>query len=203
MVFHVEHGQPVGLCTLKGLHHLRHRCTIAQHRSGLHHQLLRLEVVVQLCAEHHMAYLPDVYLPQQRSCRIGHRQHIGMRTTDLMNHLSQFHIRVYPLVVAVDDRVQTHQCQHRMVGMVGHQTSLLGQTHTIDAVRFKDVDGEIGRHRDNHQRHEEIVATGNLSDEEDTRQWGVHHTRHHSRHSQQGKVLLRHVDTYLVHIPQT
>ena len=103
-----------------------------------------LEVVVQLGAEHHMTNLADIYLAQQRACSIGDRQYVGMRTTNLMHHLSQFHIRINTLIVAVDDRIQTHQRQHCMVGMVGHQTSLLGQTHAIDAVRLKDVDGQIG-----------------------------------------------------------
>ena len=120
-----------------------------------------------------------------------------------MHHLPQLHIRIYPLVVAIDDRVQTHQRQHSVVSMVSHQSSLLSQTHAIDAVRLENVNRKIGRYRDYHQRHEEIVATGNLCDEENTCQWGMHHTRHHTSHSQQGKVLLWHIDTNLVDVPQT
>ena len=88
-----------------------------------------------------------------------------------------------------------------MISMVGHKTSLLSQSHTIDTMRLKDIDGQVARHGNNHQRHKQIIATGNLSNEEDTRQRSMHHTRHHTSHTQQGEVLLRYIDTNLVHIP--
>ena len=66
---------------------------------------------------------------------------------------------------------------------------------------LKDVDGEITGHRYNHQWHEEVVATGNLSNQEDTRQGGMHHTRHHTRHTQQRKILLRYIDANLMDVP--
>ena len=87
--------------------------------------------------------------------------------------------------------------------MVSQQLSLTGQTIAIDAVRLKDNDGEIGTDTDNHQRHEHRIATRQFGNQEDTRQWGMHHTRHHTSHSQQGKVLLRHIDPDLIDIPQT
>ena len=90
-----------------------------------------------------------------------------------------------------------------MVCMVCLQTSLLGQSQAVDAVRLEDIDGQIAGHRNNHQRHKQVVATGYLGYQEDTCQRGVHHARHHSRHTQQRKILLRHVDTYLVHVPQS
>ena len=120
-----------------------------------------------------------------------------------MHHLPQFHVRVHPLIVAIYHGVETHQRQHGMVSMVSHQLALTRQSHAIDAVRLEDVDGEVGADGDNHERHEEVVAAGNLGNEEDAGQGGMHHARHHAGHAQQGEVLLGHIDTDIVDVPQS
>ena len=120
-----------------------------------------------------------------------------------MHHLPQFHVRVHPLIITVYHGVETHQRQHGMVSMVSHQLALARQSHAINAMRFEDNDGQVCSHRNNHQWHEQVIATGNLGYQEDTSQWGMHHTRHHASHTQQGKILLRHIDSYLVDVPQT
>ena len=70
-------------------------------------------------------------------------------------------------------------------------------------MRLENDNREIGTDADNHQRHEHTIATRQFCDEENTRQRRMHYPRHHTRHTQQGKVLLRHIDAYLVDVPQT
>ena len=159
--------------------------------------------MIQFCAEYDMTDFQDIDFAQQRTSSIRYGQHIAVATTDFMHHLSQFHIRTNTLIVTVNDRVKAHQCQHSMVGMVSHQSALLSQSHAIDAMRLKDDDGQIGRNRHNHQRHKEVEATRYLSNEEDACQWGMHHTRHHTSHTQQREVLLWHINPYLMHVPKT
>ena len=70
-------------------------------------------------------------------------------------------------------------------------------------MRLEHDNREIGTHADDHQRHEHRVTAREFGNEEDTRQRGMHHTRHHASHAQQGEVLLGHIDTNLVDVPQT
>ena len=86
--------------------------------------------------------------------------------------------------------------------MVRQQFTLLGQTRAIDAMGFKDDNGEVGTDGDNHQRQQQTIAASELSYEEDARQRGVHDARHDSGHTHQRKVLLGHVDADLLQIPQ-
>ena len=190
----VEHGQPVGLGALEGFHHLVHGRVVIEDGVGLGHQLRGREVVVQFGAEHDVAYLQDVDFAQQEAGGVGHGQHRTACAADLVDHLAQFHVGVDGLIVAVDDRVEAHQGEHGVVGMVGDQLSLPGQSHTVDAVWLEDDDGQVTGDGDNHQRHEHVVAAGNLGNEEDARQRGVHDAGHDAGHAQQGEVLLGHVD---------
>ena len=81
------------------------------------------------------------------------------------------------------------------------QFALLGQSHTIYAVLLENINRKVARHSNNHQRHEKVVTTGYLGNEEDTRQRSMHDSRHDSCHTQQSKIFLGHVDANLVHIP--
>ena len=67
---------------------------------------------------------------------------------------------------------------------------------------LEDADGQEGTDADNHQWHKQLITTRQLSYQEDTRQWGVHHSRHHTRHTHQGEVLFRNINTDLVHVPK-
>ena len=149
-----------------------------------------------------MAYLLYVDFAEQRAGSVGDGQHGMVRAAYLVHHASQLHVGVDGLVVAVDDGVEAHQRQHGVIGMVGDQSSLLGQSHAVDAMRFEDDDGEVAGDRDYHQRHEHVVSAGDLGNEEDARQRCMHDTRHDAGHAQQGEVLLRHVDAYLVDVPE-
>ena len=106
------------------------------------------------------------------------------RTRDVVYHLAQFHVGIDSLEVTINDRVETHQRQHSMIGMMRYQLALFGQSEAIDAMWFEDANSQITRHCDNHLGHKEIIAAGNLGNEEDTRQWGMHDTRHDTCHTQ-------------------
>ena len=160
-------------------------------------------MVIEFGTEHDVADFDDINLAQQYAGSIGNGQYTVARTRNIVDHLSQIHIGINSLKIAVDDGIKTHQRQRSVVGMVCLQLTLLGQSHAVDAVFFEDVDGEIARHGHNHQRHEEIVATGNLGNKEYACQRGMHDTRHNTRHSQQREILLGNIDTNLMHIPQT
>ena len=159
--------------------------------------------MIEFDAENDIANFHNVYFTQQHTCCIEHRQHRRVAAANLMYNLSQFHIRGYTQIITLDDRIQIHQCQYSMVSMMRQQFPLTGQTGTIDTMRFEDDDGEIGTDADNHQRHEHRITTRQFCNQEDTCQRGVHHTRHHTSHPQQGEILLRHINTNLVDIPQT
>ena len=162
---------------------------------------MSLEVMIELNTEHHMPYLCDVYLAKQVACSIEHRKNAISASAYLMHNLPQFHVRIHSLIVAVDNTVKTHQCEHGMVGVVGDELSLARQSHTINTVRFEYIYSKVCAHGDYHQRHEEVVARGNLSNEEHTSERCVHHSRHHSRHTQQGIVFLWQEHSYLIDIP--
>ena len=49
---------------------------------------------------------------------------------------------------------------------------------------------------------EELIASREFGDEEDARKRRMHHTRHNACHTHEREVLLGHVDTYLVGIPE-
>lgn len=93
--------------------------------------------------------------------------------------------------VGFDYAVHLQQGEHRLVLVVGEQLALLGQTHGVDAVRFEYADGGIGHGRGNHQRQEQVVATGQLGSKEDGHERRVHDGRHDPGHTHQGKVLVR------------
>ena len=77
--------------------------------------------------------------------------------------------------------------------MVRQQLAFLRQSHRVDAMRLERQYRNIRTNRDNHQGQEQIIASRQLGDQEDARQRGVHHARHHARHTQQGEVLLRQI----------
>ena len=114
---------------------------------------------------------------------------------DDLYHLSQVHVGSHFLEVGLHDILHVHQGQDRPVLVVGQQVTLLGKTHRIDAVRLEDDDGQVGTDGDNHQSEEQVIAPGQLGNEEDAGQGSMHHARHQSCHPQQGKVLLRNVGT--------
>ena len=159
-------------------------------------------MVVEFGSEKHASNLGDVYLAQQVVGIVEYGNEAVAAAADGMHELSQFHIGRHMDVFLVDDAVETHQCQHRVVGVVGQELALAGQTHTVDAVGFEEDNREIREDADDNEGCEELVASRYLGDEEDAGQGRVHHACHHACHAQQGKILFGQERTYPVHVPQ-
>ena len=159
-------------------------------------------MVIEFYSEYYVSDFHNVDLAQQFATCIEHGQYCRVAATDFVYNLVQLHIGLNTQIVALNHRVEIHQCQHGVVGMVGKQFSLLGQARTIDAVRLENADGHIGHYAHNHQRHKHRVATGKLGNQEYTRKRGMHHARHHTCHTQQREVLFGHIHTYLVNVPK-
>ena len=119
-----------------------------------------------------------------------------------MYYLSQFHIGGYTQVITLNHRIEIHQREYSMVGMMGNELTLFSQARTIDTMRFKDNNRKISTHTDDHQWHKHAITTREFCYQENTRQRRVHHTRHHTSHAQQSEILFRYIDTYLVDIPK-
>ncbi len=85
--------------------------------------------------------------------------------------------------------------------MVGDEFALTCQTHGIDAVRLEDADDHHADHSHDEQGHKQLIASCDLGNEEDAGERCVHHAGHHAGHSEQHEVLLRQVDTNLLHVP--
>ena len=148
-----------------------------------------------------MPYLGDVNLTEQYPGIVEHRYETRVALAYDVDKLSERHVRIHRHKVLLNHAVKAHQCEHRVVRVVGDELALPRQPHTVDAVRLEDDYGEVGAHADNHKRQEEGVSARYLGYEEYARERRVHHSRHHSGHAEQGEVLLRHVDTYLVGVP--
>ncbi len=67
-----------------------------------------------------------------------------------------------------------------------------GNALGIDGVFLKEARDPIGNGRCKDERHQEVVAVGNLRNEEDGREGGLHHSGHEPRHTHQHKIGDRH-----------
>lgn len=170
--------------------------------SRLHHQLTHGEMLIQFGAEDNVANLRNIYYSQQHTRLIQNRQKVVVTATYLTHQLAHRQIRTYRMIVFLNDILHAQQGERSLVNMVGEQLALSSQTQGVDTVTLEDADGEQRRDAHYHQRHEELVAAREFGDEEDARKRCMHHARNEARHTHQCKVLLRNIDTYLIHIPK-
>ena len=145
--------------------------------------------MVQLLTEHDVADIVEHHNAQQGTSTIHHGEHVSARLGNDLHHGTQIHIGLHLLEIGFHHALDVHQGKHRLVLVMGEQLPFLGQTHGVDAMRFEDLDGEIGAYRHHHQRKEEAVSTRKFGNEEHPRKRCVHDARHHSRHAHQGKIL--------------
>ena len=68
---------------------------------------------------------------------------------------------------------------------------------------LKDTDGKERRYAHDHKWHKKLITTCKFSDKENTGKWSMHHARYQSSHTHQGEILLRHINTYLINIPES
>ena len=198
----VDDGKHKGVGLVELLHHLLHGVVDSQGGGRRRHQLLDGEMVIEFGAEHHVANSVEVHLTEEGARLVEDGEESCGAHADDIDQLAQRHIGGDGGELPVDDAVEAHEGEHRLVGMVGDELALACQAHAVDAVGLEDVDGEVGADADNHQGDEHLVATRDFGDEEDAGERCVHHARHHTRHAQQCEVLLGQVDADAVDIPQ-
>ena len=113
------------MCVFKCLHHLGHRHVVVERRRWRSHQLVSLEMMVKLNAEHHMPNLGYVDFSQEITRGVEHRQETVAALANLVYYLTKLHIGTHSLVVAVDDTVKAHQRQNGVVGVMSDELALL------------------------------------------------------------------------------
>ena len=86
--------------------------------------------------------------------------------------------------------------------MVGDELSFTSQSHGVDGMRLKDADKHHADYRYDQQGNEELVAAGDLGDQEDACQRSVHDTGHDACHAQQRVVAFGKINANLLHVPK-
>ena len=130
---------------------------------------------------------------EQHATSIDHREHVSLGFRDDLDHLTQIVLRMHLFKISFYHALDIHECQYRLILVMSHQFSLLSKTHGINTMRLEYHNSKVRTYRNHHQRKEEVVSTGQLSNEEDTCQWSMHYPRHHARHPHQGKILFRNI----------
>ena len=69
-------------------------------------------------------------------------------------------------------------------------------------MRLEYHNGKIRADRYHHQRKEQIIPASQFCNQKNTSQRSMHYSRHQSRHSQQGKIFLRDIRTYMQFITE-
>ena len=69
-------------------------------------------------------------------------------------------------------------------------------------MRLEYHNGKIRADRYYHQRKEQIIPASQFCNQKNTSQRSMHYSRHQSRHSQQGKIFLRDIRTYMQFITE-
>ena len=85
-------------------------------------------MVIQFDSEQHIADLHDINLSHQHPTSIKYREYGRMAAANLVNNLTKFHIRGHREIILLNHRVEVHQRQYGVVGMVRDQFPLTGQT---------------------------------------------------------------------------
>ena len=135
-----------------------------------------------------MADIVEIDLAQQRAVGGTDRKVQAFAVGHHLQHVSERHFRVENRASLVDHIVEIHQSNHTLVLMVREQVPLPRQTHGINAVRFDASHRDVAHSRDNHERNQELIAAGQLSNEENPREGGMKHGAHHSGHAVEARI---------------
>ena len=185
------------------VHYVFHWIVDTQDNVDGFHQLAYGELVIEFGAEHNVADLREIDDSEQGVALIDDGNKIGMASTDYLYQLAQKKVGRYGRIVFLDNTIETHQGECSVIGVVGDEFSFSGESHSINAVRLEDVDGEIRTDADNHQRHKQLVSTGELCDEKNARERCMHHAGHYTCHTEQREILFGDVDSDLIDIPNS
>ena len=184
------------------MHHVAHRVARGEHGRHRRHHLADLEAPVELGSEHDVAYACNVDLANEVARSVGDGNKVGAALADDVHQSAQRHVGIDGGVLVLDDAVEAHQREHRLVGVVGDELAFAGQPDGVDAVGLEEADDDDRRHADDDERYEHLVAAGDLGNEEDARERSVHHAGHDARHAEQGEVLFGNVGPDLMDVPE-
>ena len=112
-----------------------------------------------------------------------------MAHRDDADHLTEGHVGGDDFEVTLQYALQIHQRQYGRILLMREELALLCQAERVDTVGHEDADRGEGGQRHEHQWQEEVVPARELCDEENTRQWGVHHASDQPCHTEQDVVL--------------
>jgi len=185
------------------VHYVFHWVVDTQDNVDGFHQLAYGELVIEFGAEHNVADLREIDDSEQGVALIDDGNKIGMAATDYLYQLAQKKVGRYGRIVFLDNTIETHQGECSVIGVVGDKFPFSSESHSVNAVWLEDVDGEVRTDADNHQRHKQLVSTGELCDEKNARERCMHHASHYTCHTEQREILFGDVDSDLIDIPNS
>ncbi len=190
----VDDGECAAVGGFKLLHHIGHGVAGIEQDRRLQHELAGIIFAIELAAEDDFAEGIDVENAEEGAFAVDHRKMDGLALGDYLHNLPELHVRGDERALFFDDRVKTQQRENGTVLVVREQLTGARETHGIDAVRLKGMDGEIGGCRDNHERDEEVITAREFCNEEDACERCVENAAHHARHAQKCVVRRWNVD---------
>ena len=140
----------------------------------------------------------DVDHPLETALRINDRQHGGVRVGHHRGQFAQRGVDLHLRILVADQVLHVHERQDGLVVVVREQVATLRDTFRINGIFLEEADGTERHGRSQDQRDQQLVAAGNLGDEEDGRHRRLHHAGHQRRHAHEGEILLRHAETQVV-----
>ena len=131
--------------------------------------------MVEFRTEHHIAHRVKGHHAHKLVGLIHHREDVSSGIFDGDDDFLQVPLRPDREIVGLDERSHAQQSEDSTVLVVGDELTFARQTHGIDTVRLKNIDGHIADGRHNHQWHKQFVTARQLCNEEDTGERCMHH----------------------------
>ena len=200
----VDNGECPGVGAVEGLDDGVHAVLGAEEGLWLCHELRYAELGEQFGTKDEMAYVVEVHDADELHLAVDDGEDVVLAGGYLAGYVAECHVGVEDFVVVLYDAVYVDEGEDAAVGVVGEELSALCEAHGVDAVGFEDLDGEVCADGDHHEGQEEVVASGELGDEEDAGEGGVHDSAHESAHAEHGEVVLADLDAEdVVGVPQS
>ena len=201
--FNIDNWDVAGIGVLELPHDIDHRLARRHPRWCWRHDIAGGETAVEFGAEHDVAHASDVDLTQQVVGGVDDGNEIAAALADDVDETAERHVGTDGRILAFDDAVEVHEREHGVVDVVGEQLAFACQSDGIDAMGLEEADGDDGHDAHDDQGNEELIATGDLGNEEDAGEGGVHDACHDACHAEQGEVLLGNDGAEGLQVPQT
>ena len=201
--FNIDNWDVAGIGVLELPHDVDHRLARRHPRWRRRHDIAGGEAVVEFGAEHDVAHAGDVDLTQQVVGGVDDGNEIAAALADDVDEAAERHVGIDSGILAFDDAVEVHEREHGVVDVVGEQLAFACQSDGIDAMGLEQADSDDGHDAHDDQGNEELIATGDLGNEEDAGEGGVHDACHDACHAEQGEVLLGDDGAEGLQVPQS